>query len=1025
MRLNVPNAPYDYVITYDDLINNGMSITRANSDITTSEFGTRLLNLTYACDLIMLNGRHPGDQTGKLTFLNHNGRSLIDYVLCDKMSMYNIIDFKVHDVNIDSDHKIISYSIATQIIKHIDYDETADIGLDGNVDGRGGSDINHAGRIDATGERGDQVEERGEQSMRDGDAGLDREQIRAKWRSDKRDEFITELETNATKEKLIAMNTLLNNSHDDEGIETCITDFTAVLLQAGAGHIKVGGAKRGNRRRKRGGKPWYDADCTRQKELFIDRQKQHTDDDTDVNRISMCAERSKYRKLCKRKDKQYNISEAQKLLNLSKTNPKSFWKIIKSGKKREGPPADCNFFEHFKNLAEMESNVSEEGRAENDTIDQNALEISVEELDREITMEELNNAITKLKKDKSAGADVIINEFLMYSPQHVKTFILNIFNKILELQCFPKCWAEGSIVPIFKSGDRHNTNNYRGITLLSCIGKLFTRVINDRLTTWADKNGVINENQLGFRKGRGTVDCLFILNGLIQMMLSKGKKLYCCFVDYQKAFDYVDRATLWSKLVNENVSSKIITLLKNMYSKINLSVKGDKRVFKSSCGVLQGESTSPILFSLYINDLENVMSDDWCGTKIQDVIIKLLMFADDTAIISETRKGLQKAIDELDKYCSKWGITVNVLKTKIVVFRKPGRLADGDKWTYRGNEIEIVPFFKYLGCFLSSSGSFTKCTQELVKSARRALFALKVFFSKNKELPPSLKLMFFDSMVRPILSYGAEVWGLCKAEPIEVFYREFLKYILRVKTSTPNIYVYGELGVYPLYVERQMRALKYWSRIIDPENNKGTFVKIVYNEMYQLSIDEPRKCTWATSIRDTLYRLNLGCYWETQTVSSNTFFNTLVRRRLQDMYLTEWTHDVIDSTDGRLFRSLKMSFCYEPYLDNIHNSAIRNAITRLRLSSHRYRIETGRWGENKIPREQRKCIFCNVVESEYHVLVKCPRFVNERMGLLPECLINNPCEAVFLRIFQSEDVNVQLQLGLLCLKVEKEYLNYV
>ena len=92
-----------------------------------------------------------------------------------------------------------------------------------------------------------------------------------------------------------------------------------------------------------------------------------------------------------------------------------------------------------------------------------------------------------------------------------------------------ECWAEGSIVPIFKSGDRHNTNNYRGITLLSCIGKLFTRVINDRLTTWADKNGIINENQLGFRKGRGTVDCLFILNGLIQMMLSKGEKIYCCF----------------------------------------------------------------------------------------------------------------------------------------------------------------------------------------------------------------------------------------------------------------------------------------------------------------------------------------------------------------------------------------------------------------------------------------------------------------------------------------------------------------
>ena len=120
-----------------------------------------------------------------------------------------------------------------------------------------------------------------------------------------------------------------------------------------------------------------------------------------------------------------------------------------------------------------------------------------------------------------------------------------------------------------------------------------------------------------------------------------------------------------------------------------------------------------------------------------------------------------------------------------------------------------------------------------------------------------------------------------------------------------------------------------------------------------------------------------------------------------------------------------MSFCYEPYLDNIHNSSIRNAFTRLRLSSHRYKIETGRWGKNKIPRDERKCNLCNVTETEYHVLIHCPRFVNERMELLPECLLINPCEAVFLRALQSNDINVQLKLGLLCLKIENEYLNYV
>ena len=127
----------------------------------------------------------------------------------------------------------------------------------------------------------------------------------------------------------------------------------------------------------------------------------------------------------------------------------------------------------------------------------------------------------------------------------------------------------------------------------------------------------------------------------------------------------------------------MIRLLKNMYSKITLTVQGDNRFFNSDLGLLQGESTSPILFSLCINDLETSINDEWSSTEIQNIIIKLLMFADDTAIFSETREGLQKAIDDLDKYCSKWGITININKTKIVVFRKAGRLSQTDKWAYR------------------------------------------------------------------------------------------------------------------------------------------------------------------------------------------------------------------------------------------------------------------------------------------------------------------------------------------------------
>ena len=88
-------------------------------------------------------------------------------------------------------------------------------------------------------------------------------------------------------------------------------------------------------------------------------------------------------------------------------------------------------------------------------------------------------------------------------------------------------------------------DNYRCITLLSCLGKLFTRVLNNRLAEWAENDNIMNDNQFGFRKGRSTTDCLFILHGLVEIFLSQKKELFCAFIDYEKAYDYIDRAAMW------------------------------------------------------------------------------------------------------------------------------------------------------------------------------------------------------------------------------------------------------------------------------------------------------------------------------------------------------------------------------------------------------------------------------------------------------------------------------------------------
>jgi len=127
--------------------------------------------------------------------------------------------------------------------------------------------------------------------------------------------------------------------------------------------------------------------------------------------------------------------------------------------------------------------------------------------------------------------------------------LCNIFNNFFYLSYFPPSWAEGYVIPLHKKGDIEKVDNYRGITLLSTLGKLFTRIINNRLTKWAEDYYIYIEAQSGFRSNMGTIDNVFVLHNIIAHMLNKKETLYCAFVDFTKAFDYIVRDNLWYKLI--------------------------------------------------------------------------------------------------------------------------------------------------------------------------------------------------------------------------------------------------------------------------------------------------------------------------------------------------------------------------------------------------------------------------------------------------------------------------------------------
>ena len=142
----------------------------------------------------------------------------------------------------------------------------------------------------------------------------------------------------------------------------------------------------------------------------------------------------------------------------------------------------------------------------------------------------------------------------------------NVFNAILRCQYYPKKWKLGIIVNLFKSGNILCTDNYRGLTINSCLGKVFNTIMNNRLDNYLEKNKIISHTQIGFRKKARTSDHIFVMNTLFRKLTKLKKKVYVCFVDFQKAYDSVWRDALMLKLLNTGIRGNFFEVIFDMYS---------------------------------------------------------------------------------------------------------------------------------------------------------------------------------------------------------------------------------------------------------------------------------------------------------------------------------------------------------------------------------------------------------------------------------------------------------------------------
>ena len=279
-----------------------------------------------------------------------------------------------------------------------------------------------------------------------------------------------------------------------------------------------------------------------------------------------------------------------------------------------------------------------------------------------------------------------------------------------------------------------------------------------------------------------------------------------------------------------------------MFTENKSGVKiGNKRTdfFTQGRGVRQGCNLSPTLFNLYINELATILEKSTApGLTLHDKEINFLLYADDLVLLSPTQQGLQQNLDLLEQYCQTWALAVNVKKTRIMIFQKRPR-SQGNKYKFNvgSNKIEHCTNYTYLGITISASGSFNLAVNELKEKTRRAFYAIKRGI--QFDIPIKIWLKIFKTVIEPIVLYGSEVWGpLAKPDfskwekhPTESLHAEFCKMILHVQRKTPNNACRAELGQYPLLINIEKRAIKFWQHLNHSDPNSYHYKALKCQEL--------------------------------------------------------------------------------------------------------------------------------------------------------------------------------------------------
>lgn len=589
------------------------------------------------------------------------------------------------------------------------------------------------------------------------------------------------------------------------------------------------------------------------------------------------------------------------------------------------------------------------------------------DMNKVISEEEVIKITKRLKLKKSKGIDEIPNEVLKC--QGIVPLLVNLFNLCFDTGLIPTPWYQSIVHPLHKSPetDPRIPSHYRGISLISCVSKVFTAILAYRVSNFLQENGLLAEEQGGFRNGRSCIDQAFILHTVAKNSILKGRELLGCFIDFKKAFDGLDRMFLKYKLLKSGITGRMYNIIKSIYDplKTQSCIRLNNNLtdwFETGRGVKQGDSLSPVLFLIFINDLAEELKSLNFGVNYFGQKIPILMYADDVVILSESNDELQKMLDFVYTWCNKWQMAVNMEKTKIVCFRKKDKARNSNVFKYGEKTVDYVKCYKYLGIYFDEHLDFEEHGSRLSTAGSRALGALISKMKMGECMTYESYSKCFHSCVLPIIEYGTEITGIYKMDNLDKVVDKAARAFLGVHKFCTIVSMYKDLGWVSNECKRKLNVLRYWNRLLLMSDTRLT--KKVFNDMY----NHPYRGSWCYYIKNVLRQLDMNdIYMEKQECDLQ-----LCKDKLENAHNDTLLRFIDKKPKLRLYKQIMCKEGVEKYVKLNLSSAERSMVAQFRMGILPIRIETGRFTNLKIT--QRLCQICNddKIEDEIHFIFHCP-----------------------------------------------------